>query len=201
MIPYIPQLKKDNINTEEENADKTLRLGVLPIFSYHLEVKFQFLEADDYAYIQNKEAMQMIEITGTSKHSNGLMSSGIELDLFDGLEPYRYIYFDLYHEFTGSCSASQIRDSIQSYYIRDLSLGKDMLFKVFASLDFTSRYDFVQGYTKIDDWGAIKDGSLNYNKGFIRLALKCTKDKEWPDVSGNCNRIFNLPANPISKAI
>ncbi|MBK6823036.1 MAG: hypothetical protein IPG87_08620 [Saprospiraceae bacterium] len=202
MIPYIPQLKKDNINTEEENADKNSSAWSLTDIQLPSGSKISIsYEADDYAYIQNKEAMQMIEITGTSKHSNGLMSSGIELDLFDGLEPYRYIYFDLYHEFTGSCSASQIRDSIQSYYIRDLSLGKDMLFKVFASLDFTSRYDFVQGYTKIDDWGAIKDGSLNYNKGFIRLALKCTKDKEWPDVSGNCNGIFNLPANPISKAI
>lgn len=206
-IPYVPQELNSSPSFAKTDADKNASAWCLTDITLPSGEKINVsYEVDDYAYVQDRQAMQMTEIIGCSSSISDLTSIGSnEINLYDDSSlpnipnPHQYIFFNLSNSFPGSLSDQQAKDSIKLLYIRDI-IESDLLFKVFARLDFTSAYDFVQGYCNLDDFGAIKNNSVNYNIGYVKLKTTCTKDREWNSEDG-CQGLFNHIANPISKAI
>lgn len=188
--PFIPQIDIDVFN-EKEYANGiagawALREIKLPSGG-NIRVDY---EADDYGYVQDKEAMQLFDIIGTSDDAT-LKFSSPDLPLYGG-SPYNYLFFNL------SSPIPLDEDQklhVYNHYIRQVHQSGDLFFKVFTDVDNLGDYEYVLGYTEIEDWGA-----LDANTGYIKLKNACTKDKEVAP-NGVCNGALNYEANPISKAI
>lgn len=146
-------------------------------------------EADDYAYVQDKEAMQLFEIVGTSSNSDKIDSDGDDLILYEGDLPMNYLFFKLSDDIPASVDK---KSYIFSRYVSQAYYDRNLFFKVFANLDNNDHYEYVQGYTEIIDWG-YHAGS---NSGYIKLKTACTKDREYPYSSNPC---ASNPASPIAK--
>ncbi|MBO9702128.1 MAG: hypothetical protein J7604_18105 [Sporocytophaga sp.] len=125
-------------------------------------------ESDDYAYVQDKEAMQMFKIYGVSKEVK--VSSTVE-HLYDRStnEDFNYIVLDV--------GFGIDTETFKKKYLRDIiSGGKDLYFKFKVNLGSknwndltynqkTGSSDFVPGYVKIVD-AVVKDG-----KAFLEMQL------------------------------
>lgn len=101
-------------------------------------------ESDDYAYVQNKKAMQMFKLSGVTNESNNVDPiSGNSINL-DGNSK---LYFSL------DPSSSNIND-----YVGGISY---LYFK--CLVDFGSGYDYVPGYARI------KNKGISGNQGWVEL--------------------------------
>lgn len=128
-------------------------------------------ESNDYAYVQNKPAMQMIKILGIGNSS--AFNSGNRL--YDDFNSNYYLYFDLKKHY--SSDQEVIRD-----FVKDI-LNEPMYFKFMVNL--TQNYsDLIFGYTSIIEAGRCSD---NDQIGYIKL-----KSAEFNSVYGSIN--------PITKA-
>ncbi len=150
-------------------------------------------EADDYAYIQNRRAMQMFEIAYTGDGST-MNSDGT---LYSGNNKFYNLYFEIkdqeiLSQLDGTNSFSD-KDVLQNQYIRDIE-GKLLYYKVFGNFFYGGeRHEYVPGWTKIVDYGTkTHNGKI---LGYVELKPACIKDRK----SSNCNN--NKKINPISKSI
>ncbi len=195
--PFIRQVNSDAFD-EKGYADNiagawSLREIFLPSGGL---IKVEY-EADDYGFVQDKEAMQLFEIIGTSKLSTEMQSFGSELSLYDS-SPNNYLFFNLEKNIP---TGEDPRMHVFNHYVRQVFHSGDLFFKVFAKVNDVSDYEFVQGYAEIEDWGALEDlGASGIDKGYIKLKTACTKDREVSS-NGICNGPLNYEANPISKTI
>lgn len=138
--PYVSQKQND----PDVNVDQWM--GVWNLKEIHLPSGGTILinyEADDYAYVQDKRAMQMMRITGVgSKDGTNLSSDLIK------------VYFD----------PNNINDNINDYVegLRD----NLVYFRVFANL-LSGKNDYIEGYAVIETAPTTygKDG----NQGFLTL--------------------------------
>lgn len=195
--PYVPQnqRKKQDLFASAWNLNKIqLPSGGTIHVNY---------EADDYSHVQDKRAMQMFKIAGLTKFNNErtnkpptFSSSSI---LYDDNINNDIVFFELENQFIKDIiqgdNSSKDKDIIFSEYIRDIST-KTMYFKIFGQYRFfglnddTYKYEYVPGWTKIEDWGTSSAGTKKY--GYVKLKLVSLKDRE----------VTNLDEeiNPMSKA-
>ena len=156
-------------------------------------------EADDYAYVQDKTAMQMFNIIGFSSSVNSsTIRENIEGNeiLYDGGTNNLYAFFDLADsELREAISDDQsAKRIIEKHYLKDIKNGL-LYFKVFGNVweEGGTKYEYIPGWTRIDDYGAIKDASGEYKAGYVKLRSACLKGRL-------LNSCFN-EINPISKSI
>lgn len=168
-FPYVSQ-KQD----EQEDVDKymaawnlhqiTLPSGGLMTIDY---------ESDDYAYVQDKQAMQMCNILFTGTDNDGTTRNTASHELGEtGNEVKNRIYFEL------PTPASTTNQSEILKYIDGIS---NLYFRTYMKLpkaDNTgmylhSSYDYVEGYCKINSsLCGIDDQSgspLGYTRGYISV--------------------------------
>jgi hypothetical protein len=124
-------------------------------------------ESDDYAYVQNKRAMQMFRIAGMSS-TVPTSASGLPNQLISGSNNNLFLVFPL-----------QEQKSIGSYnlskFYNDYLEGIDELHFRFM-VDITSgnkNYEYVSGYVDLDKttlpyYGLISNGS-DYTHGYIKV--------------------------------
>jgi len=142
-------------------------------------------EADDYAYVQDKNAMQMIKITGAG--DDPVSDAPDDNTLYTGTtspSPNPYLYF----EFPDGASLTDAQ--MQARYVRDL-VGKVMYFRFLIGLDGSPNQDnteYISGYAEVDGAGITGAGSSS-GYGYIKL-------KNEPKEDG----IVTQACNPISKA-
>lgn len=136
-------------------------------------------ESDDYAFVMNKRAMEMINVLGFSS----TVPTGISSDsnkLYDGDVNKLYITFPI-------LPGRSVTD-----YILDQNGNKiDWLYfrcNVQIGSDNTGTYENVDGYGKIIDYNEFTEGGNKY--GWVRLKSVEMNDRANP----------NKMANPISKA-
>lgn len=143
-----------------------------------------YYEANDYAYVQNKRAMQMFKIKGVG--SNATFSGNNTL--YSGLNDSKdYIYFELQEDLSGSLSLSDAKDSLAANYFKDI---QHLYFKSMVELSPNSGIkEYVEGYAKINDFGVVDEGGSPYQYGWIKLD---------PAFYNGHNPESNT--NPISKA-
>ena len=162
-FPYVKQF--DNTITSDQfkaitnnNASVwNLRKIDLPTGG-SIEVEY---EADDYAYVQNKRAMQMFKITGFSEEDTDPNS---EVDLSN---TNRRIYFELEKPIAVGTNA---RAELDQYFE-----GVDKLYwNVFMYIRKASDeqlQDYVSGYNDIDpgDWGFDVPTGGKYYRGWVNM--------------------------------
>jgi len=106
-------------------------------------------ESDDYAYVQDKEAMEMFRITGMGNSTD--YSNGSELYFTPG-QPNLYFYFD---RRTGD------ENSQLSFADNYLKGTKYLYYNVPVELK-AGLYEPVKGYAEVEEVGACPDGKHGY---------------------------------------
>jgi hypothetical protein len=161
-------------------------------------------ESHDYAYTQNKNAMEMFQIYGFgstpdfSGSSNNLFASGVAVFPQEKVQN-DYLYFKLRSSL--SQTGQQAKDIIGRDYLKDITTKGNLYFKCLTDLKTTGAInpvphnEYVFGYADIVDWGRCPD---NTGYGFIRLKNPCLKDKE-KNTSVTVNPSC-VTVNPIAKA-
>lgn len=137
--PENPYTKQTDKNTLDEYAAAWCLTSIYLPSGSTIKVDY---ESDDYAYVQDKQAMQMFKITGTNEDDNKLNANS-------------KIYFETEAPVTSEAEL----------YEKYLVGIKDIYFKTYLKLT-GSKYDYVEGYAKIDE----NDGYGIDDEGcFIRL--------------------------------
>lgn len=155
-------------------------------------------ESDDYAYVQDKQAMQMFKITGigddpatddpSAAVNNRLMTSGNSTN--------RYLYFELHTPLpSSSYTATTARDYITANYLNGIT---DLYFRFLVDMTKAGDWEYVSGYLDIADYGVVSNSAFmpnsEYTYGYIKLDPVCSGD---PD-DNTC--LTSNKVHPISKA-
>tara|TARA_R110000782_G_scaffold1246_2_gene4936 strand:- start:9990 stop:16232 length:6243 start_codon:yes stop_codon:yes gene_type:complete len=143
-----------------------------------------YYEANDYAYVQNKRAMQMFKIKGVGSDATFAGNNTLYSGLNDSKD---YIYFELQENLSGTLSLSDAKDYLAANYFKDI---QHLYFKSMVELSPNSGVEeYVEGYAKINDFGVVDEGGSPYQYGWIKLD---------PAFYNGHNPSSNT--NPISKA-
>lgn len=138
-------------------------------------------ESDDYAYVQNKRAMQMFKVIGISDGVPGAVSDGtnkLYKDLVNGGASRNYLIFDLPDQ-------SVSVDNMERDFLRekDGTMIKNLYFRFLVDLGrltMTSAnrpWEYVSGYAEIDNnsCGTFNDQGRKY--GWVKLKTVKILDK------------------------
>ncbi|MFN5442756.1 MAG: hypothetical protein ACK48V_00850 [Crocinitomicaceae bacterium] len=167
-FPYVDQ-------TNRSEADKNASAWIMTSIKLPSggKIKLEF-ESDDYAFVQNKRAMQMMKIDGVGNNPSDIINNP---ELYDSLRPKRFLFFKLQNPID---DRELDPDAIvRNKYIKD-DKGeqiKDMYFRFFMKLSGrfadNDAYEFVPGYVKIKTAGVArnKETILNnqFSYGYIEL--------------------------------
>lgn len=130
-------------------------------------------EANDYAYVQNKRAGQMFNISGIGSNSG--------FNLYEDKVRYDRIYFKLN-------SPVSSKEELHQKYIQDI-FGGYLYYKFYVklrkSIDGRDRYEYISGYATIDDYGI---SPLDPYYGYVDLTPVVRDDDK--EKNGNCNPIL-----------
>lgn len=151
-------------------------------------------ESDDYAYVQDKETMQMFKVVGAGDGTEHNYND----QLFGFQGPSKYLYLNL-NELIEDSSTETKEELFKRKYIRKL-LTDPVYFRFLVNMhdpnpmpgaDTTGKYDYVTGYLELDnDFNLFTD--TNTNKTLVAIKIKTTNKGDGLNA--------NKPVNPISKA-
>jgi hypothetical protein len=154
------------------------------------------LESDDYAYVQDKAAMQMFKVTGTDRNNPGAGSNPENNNPLMTDHPSdvsnSVVYFKLHKDIPSGTSQVDADKIIREDYIRGID---QIYFKFFINLNKKGgeeAFEYVPGYAKIDNnqYGAVPSSQgANYTHGWVRLKESGVRTHGGGD-----------GVNPISKA-
>lgn len=192
-IPYVDQKVANRERVDQSAAAWSLKKIKLPSGS-DIEINY---EADDYAYVQDKPAMEMCRVVGTGLTT--ITTPGLS-DITDYITPlHRRIYFELSTpiDHTLGLSTTQKEAIVEKY----LPVGS-MYFKMFIPLKMQQNgssmaYDYVEGFCEVSrasgSYGVVNEGSgIDNHYGFLTVELVDRDD--YPSTS------TTIKANPIQKA-
>lgn len=155
-------------------------------------------ESDDYAYVQNKRAMQMFKINSIGSDNNfnnpsdflnpannKLMENFYSEDHNDNNQ---YLTIKLDDPILSSVSDKKAK--FNDLYLKGI---KDLYFKFMVNIknDLDVRYENVNGYAEIDDYGTLSYNDPNGNHNYAWIKLK--------EVHQGDNQLTSM-VNPISKS-
>jgi hypothetical protein len=143
-------------------------------------------EAHDYAYVQNKKAMYMTKIIGTSVNTPtnaSVSSAGISNQLYNGNTSSNYLIFKLKKTLPSAFSSIDADNYIQqNYFTDDLDVEyghivansaqrhKNLYGKMRITLsNLDTRKEDIPVFLDVEKVGAIADASGVYNYGYIQL--------------------------------
>ena len=160
-------------------------------------------EADDYAYVQNRRAMEMVKICGAGSNLSDGENTITSKDDSDvgGAELYNgsaqnYMFFKLPTpvKVTDSKNGIHSLGSANTYFRKRYTDGIDnMYFRFLGRVNARDNYEFVSGYADITNSGLLNktfdiNGELHYTHGYVAL-----KKVGYDDNNGS--------QHPIAKAI
>ncbi|WP_299883445.1 hypothetical protein [uncultured Lacinutrix sp.] len=155
-------------------------------------------EADDYAWVQNKQTMQMFKVRGVGYHGNPLDPNDSILTndlLYNGDIAANYLYVELpgkFEEYTNGTFTTG--EQFQEKYLSNIK-NKPIFFKFLLNMVVSDiqKSDFVSGYCKIDT-ELLSNSKVFSNNSKVYASIPIKKvhlNKSEYDSSGE---------NPMSKA-
>lgn len=129
-------------------------------------------EAKDYAYVQDRPAMEMFKIVGIDEKGKNKLYG------FEGLELKHYdrVLFEI--------------DKPITNYFKGFNLDKDYLYlKCYVKVGITDKWEYISLYSKVENIGVI-----NNNLGYVDLKPLETTDKDRTDL---LNPIFKYASQFI----
>jgi hypothetical protein len=186
-FPYVDQ---DKTTADEYSAAWSLKKITLPSGG---TINIEY-ESDDYAYVQNKQAMEMFKITGVSGSGSATVPTG---PAAKSLNEHQYIYFPLHALANSELPDDDISDpgQIQQIGKKYLNGIQDLYFRVLVKMtQSSSSYEYVSGYASLEggtNFGLASDGSVSgkFTHGWIKIKTVPIGDKNG-----------NTDVNPIAKA-
>ncbi len=162
-------------------------------------------ESDDYAFVQDKRAMEMLEVLGMGLSPNGFNPAFPSYKLYDGKTPNNHLYVKV-----DAIDSDDNLDSLKLKYFKDI--GKDPIYFKFK-VRLTKRtseydYDWINGYAIVEEVGFVP----GQNNEYAYIKIKNIKTGDKANVLPNANpisvkawnylRIYNselaYSINPIS---
>lgn len=155
-------------------------------------------ESDDYAYVQNKRAMQMFKINSIGSDNNigntasflnpannKLMEDFFSLDHNDNNQ---YLTIKLDDPIPSSVADKKAR--FNELYLNGI---KDLYFKFLVNIKnyWDPRFEYVNGYAEIEDYGTLNYNNVSGDHNYAWIKLK--------EVHMGDNNLTTM-VNPISKA-
>ena len=112
-------------------------------------------EVDDYAYVQDKPAMEFFKIEGFSKESGSTITD----KLYEGGDNYNFIHFTLH----GACTKEELKEK----YLRN-----NMSFMVYVKMKIDpvlhpEKEEWVKAYVEMH--GGIDDYGIIGGHGYIKV--------------------------------
>lgn len=147
-------------------------------------------ESDDYAYVQDRRAMQMLKVTGAGPSTTYNPPSNGTLLYTPGLFPTinQYIYVEIPNPTEMPGSQSYTHKDFRDDFLKGI-VGDVMFFRFLVDVA-KGNYEYVSGYAEVET-GGIAQYENGYPKyGYIKL--KNAKTGDWQNK--------NEQVNPISKA-
>lgn len=163
-----PYAEQDKAKADQNAAAWNLTKIILPSGAI-INVTY---ESDDYAFVQNKPAMQMFTIAGMGSDKNAPVSEWVPVN---DQEIKSYLFFKLTEPLDASLGQQGADSVVRARYLKEIAAGQEKLyFRCFVNMNGIG-YDYVPGYADIDNsnhdgYGAVmKNGSSSYNYGFIKI--------------------------------
>jgi hypothetical protein len=151
-------------------------------------------ESNDYAYVQDKRALQMIPISWLVDNITGdVLPSNIGNTLYtdNNRKSNPYLIFKLPKRLKGNADA--LKEVIKNMYLNGSPEDFYIYFKCLVALGGTTKSEYVPGYYKAasNSWGVLKSNTSTdgYDYGYLKLRDAQIND----DGSGDV-------INPITKA-
>ena len=137
-------------------------------------------EADDYAFVQDKRAMQMFRVVGSSEEPPQMFNIGGEV-LYNGNSPNDYMILELSKSYPTTATAADFkRDFLTDERGR---LIDQMYFRYLVNLagsTGSSAKEFVSGYSPLQfntgDYGFVPNGGSDFTHAYVRLKPLTTGD-------------------------
>ncbi|PKP22734.1 MAG: hypothetical protein CVU05_02610 [Bacteroidetes bacterium HGW-Bacteroidetes-21] len=141
-------------------------------------------ESDDYAYVQNKKAMEMVKVIGATNDINATPNSSL---MSSGNSVNNYLIFRLNKPI--DVSNSQASNIVQKMLKDEYGNTPEFIYyKFLLELD-AGKYEFVPGYCKVEAIGLMPAVSGQYINGYLKITPVGIDD----DGGGD-------PVNPITKS-
>ncbi|WP_281323437.1 hypothetical protein [Flavobacterium aestivum] len=164
-------------------------------------------ESDDYAKVQNKDAMQMFKVVGSGT-KDGLTAANINDSNVRGIKDLGdYIYIELDHKIDENVSIgdSSIPKNFYNKYLKSIVEHGDLLYFRFLlnmvnpnpkpGIVTTDRYDYVTGYTTINkDLSKYAFNEIN-GKQYVAIPLEKIKRGDGTHSSDMVNPIIKAGWN------
>ncbi|MDB5258504.1 MAG: hypothetical protein JWM14_3199, partial [Chitinophagaceae bacterium] len=158
-FPYVEQ--RDSVLATQYAAAWSLTSIDLPSGAT-IEVTY---ESDDYAYVQNKRAMQMFRITGSGNAKTDNPTSG------NGINENSFFFFELNRPIPANDPAAAKKILSDEYFsAADGTPIQFMYFKFLAQMGAGGN-DYVPGYSEIEsfDVAAIQPGDTEHRYAYVRM--------------------------------
>lgn len=168
-FPYVEQDK----TLADQNA------SAWSLYSIHLPsggtITFE-TESDDYAYVQDKKAMQMFNVVKVAHVDEGGTTLGTGGLLYDKQTVYQRVYFELPNPVT---STSELDAFCQGIGTSDNPMFFKMFMRLKNKINFggsSDAYDYVDGYCETTGYGIdgecdISGSSSDFELGYIDVKL------------------------------
>lgn len=145
-------------------------------------------ESDDYAYVQDRRAMQMVPVDALGTDETGFEAT-TPGKLFEGKNNRLYLRLELPEKLLQT-EESQRRDEFARKYLRDAAPSsslpgsregktmQELYFKFLVDVTGEGKWEFVTGYAELvpGGWGVV-----DQDHAWIRLEAVPLKDKGGPD--------------------
>lgn len=195
-FPYTNQIQSTSTQTQDQtNADAnvaawSLRTITLPSGGT-ITVDY---ESDDYAYVQDKKAMQMFNVVGIDggagkTSGNNPPTSYMLMDAHPGNGVKSTLYFKLSNTITGTQSDGN--SIIANDYLGGIT---DLYFRFMVNMtNVVKNYEYVSGYATITGSGVVTGAGSTYTYGWIDISTVKTGDI-------GASVYTNTDVSPISRA-
>ncbi|MDW8850105.1 hypothetical protein SD960_08390 [Flavobacterium sp. MMLR14_040] len=180
--PEYPFVDQSNREKADEYASAWLLKSIRLPSGGEMEVNY---ESDDYAYVQDKAAMQMFKVVGSGT-KEGLTAANV--DIADKMQKRilgAYIYVALDHKIDEKLSINdpKIPQLFYDKYIKNIGdTGNPLYFRFLLNMvnpdplpgiDGTDKYDYVTGYLNIEKGANLNYGFLESNgKQYVAIPVK-----------------------------
>lgn len=144
---YFPYVNQNDANLDNYAGAWALQSITLPSGG---NINIQY-ESDDYAYVQDKAAMEMFLLKGMGRTVNFTSDNKL---YFDKNTPNNYFYFDR------SLSREQPGMDFDDIYLK----GQKILYYNFDVRLLDNKYEPIKGYAEVEEVGACPDGTHGYIK-------------------------------------
>ncbi|PCJ65164.1 MAG: hypothetical protein COA58_09885 [Bacteroidetes bacterium] len=123
------------------------------------------IEADDYAYVQDKTAMEMFQIVDVD-NTSALLEDGITNDSLMNTSGIDDVHQYLKVKLKDPLNLSTTNDEFKEMYTNGI---EELYFKCLVDISGSNHYEYVSGYGTIEDAGLLNTGANDFEYAWLKL--------------------------------